>query len=119
MKLVPLRAVAHSRSGEKGNLSTLSVIAYEMEDYGLLLDQVTIEAVRRLYGSITKGEIRRFEVPRIGALNFVLDEALEGGRSRTLAFDESGKTLSSLILTLPVRVRDDYVPRSRRPEALG
>lgn len=114
MKIVPLREVAHSRSGEKGNSSTVSVIAYDMEDYSLLLQQVTVDAVREVYGPITKGSILRYEVPRIGALNFVLDEVLEGGRSRTLAFEESGKALSSLMMSLPVRVPDGYVGRAAR-----
>ena len=114
MKTVTLREVAHSRSGEKGNNSTVSVIAYEMEDYPLLLEQVTVEAVRKVYGPITRGGIQRYEAPRIGALNFVLDEVLEGGRSRTLAFEESGKALSSLMLTLAIQVPDDYVGRSQK-----
>ncbi|MCJ0764363.1 AtuA-related protein [Variovorax terrae] len=113
-KTISLREVAHSRSGEKGNSSTVSVIAYEMEDYALLCEQVTVEAVRRLYGPITKGRIQRYEVPRIGALNFVLDEVLEGGRSRTLAFEESGKALSSLMLSLPVEVDAGYVGRAQK-----
>lgn len=114
MKTITLREVAHSRSGEKGNNSTVSVIAYEMEDYALLLEQITVEAVRKVYGPITKGSIQRYEAPRIGALNFVLDEVLEGGRSRTLAFEESGKALSSLMLSLTVQVPDAYVERSRK-----
>jgi len=116
---VTLREVAHSRSGEKGNRSTVSVIAYEMEDYELLREQVTVDAVRRLYGPITKGDIRRYEVPRIGALNFVLDEVLEGGRSRTLAFEESGKALSSLMLSLPIDVPAGYVGRASRTGAVS
>jgi hypothetical protein len=117
MKTVTLREVAHSRSGEKGNNSTVSVIAYEMADYPLLLEQVTVEAVRKLYGAITKGEIKRYEVPRIGAVNFVLDEVLEGGRSRTLAFEESGKALSSLMLSMPIAVPASHVGRSKKTGA--
>ena len=113
-KTVSLREVAHSRSGEKGNSSTISVIAYDMADYALLCEQVTEDAVRALYGPITRGGIRRHEVPAIGALNFVLDEVLEGGRSRTLAFEESGKALSSLMLTLPLQVPADHVGRPQR-----
>jgi hypothetical protein len=114
-KTVCLREVAHARSGEKGNSSMISVIAYEPQDYGLLCEQVTVDAVRKVFGPITRGSIARYEVPRIGALNFVLDEVLEGGRSRTLAFEESGKALSSLMLTLPVRVPAGYVERKDRP----
>lgn len=111
-RVVPLREIAHSRSGEKGNSSTISVIAYRMEDYDLLVEQVTEAAVAQLYGPIVKGGVRRYEVPRIGALNFVLTEVLEGGRSRTIAFEESGKALSSLMLTLSLTVRQDHVLRS-------
>ena len=114
MKTLTLREVAHSRSGEKGNNSTISVIAYDMQDYALLCEQVTVEAVRKLYGPITKGSIKRYEAPQIGALNFVLDEVLEGGRSRTLAFEESGKALSSLMLLLPLNVPDGYVGRAQK-----
>lgn len=113
---VPLREVAHARSGEKGNNSMVSVIAFNEADYPLLLEQVTEDAVRSVFGPITKGSIRRFEVPAIGALNFVLDEVLEGGRSRTLAFEESGKALSSLMLTLPLRVPSGHA-RTPTPEA--
>ena len=116
MKLVKLREVAHARSGEKGNGSNVTVVAYDESDYELIRAQVTVEAVRRLYGPITKGPVRRYEVPSIGALNFVLEDVLEGGRSRTLAFDESGKALSSLVLTLEVEVPDAYIERSRRPQ---
>ncbi|CAN5431123.1 hypothetical protein BH10PSE17_BH10PSE17_23790 [soil metagenome] len=112
MKSVPLREIAHSRSGEKGNNSTISVIAYDEADYGLLAEQITVAAVRGVFGPITRGSIVRHEVPSIGALNFVLDEVLEGGRSRTLAFEESGKALSSLILGMRVSVADDHALRS-------
>ena len=112
MKTMALREVAHSRSGEKGNDSMVSVIAYDIRDYSVLLEQVTIEAVQALYGPITKGVIRRYEVPLIGALNFVMTDVLEGGRSRTLAFEESGKALSSLMLTMALQMPDNYVGRS-------
>jgi len=114
LKTLTLREVAHARSGEKGNDSNVSVFAYRIEDYEILRRQVTVEAVTALYGPITRGAITRYEVPRIGALNFVLRDVLEGGRSRTLAFDESGKALSSLILKMPVEVPEDYCPRSER-----
>jgi hypothetical protein len=108
MKTVMLREIAHCRSGEKGHGANISVIAYDESDYELLEREVTVEAVHALFGPITRGAITRFAVPRIGALNFVLDNVLEGGRSRTLAFEESGKALSSLMLRLPVSVPDDF-----------
>lgn len=112
MKRITLREAAHARSGEKGNHSNVSVIAYRETDYSLLVEQVTVQAVESLYGPITKGRITRYLVPSIGAMNFVLEDVLEGGRSRTLAFEESGKALSSLILTLPIQVQDAFVERS-------
>ncbi|UOR13704.1 AtuA-related protein [Halobacillus amylolyticus] len=112
MKRVQLREVAHARSGEKGDTVNVSVIAYKEKDYAIIKEQVTIDAVRELYGPITNGNIQRYEAPNIGALNFVLEGALGGGRSRTLAFDESGKSLSSRVLTMPIEVTDDYVTRS-------
>jgi hypothetical protein len=114
MPTTSLREIAHARSGEKGNSSTISVIAYDLADYALLREQVTEAAVRALYGPITRGSITRYEVPRIGALNFVLEDVLEGGRSRTLAFEESGKALSSLMLTLPMQVPAGHVGRAQR-----
>ncbi len=115
MKTIPLREIAHSRAGEKGNNSTISVISYNESDYAVLVDQVTVDAVRRVFGPITRGAIVRYEVPSIAALNFVLDEVLEGGRSRTLAFEESGKALSSLMLALPVQVAEGHALRSVAP----
>lgn len=120
MKTVLLREIAHSRSGEKGRDSNVSVIAYEMDDYPLLREQVTVDAVKSMFGAITKGSITRYEAPNVGALNFVLCDVLEGGRTRTLAFDESGKALSSLMLGLPVSVGDDFVGRGERiSKAMG
>ncbi|WP_207538290.1 acyclic terpene utilization AtuA family protein [Sabulicella rubraurantiaca] len=115
MRTVPLRDIAHARSGEKGDSAMVSVIAFEEADYPLLAAQVTVEAVRELFGPIAHGAIIRHEVPTLGALNFVLDGVLEGGRSRTLAFEESGKALSSLMLTLPVRVPAGLPPRCAVP----
>ena len=116
---VKLREIAHARSGEKGDIVNISVIAYREEDYELIEKQVTVASVRELFGPITKGEIRRYEVPNVGALNFVLEGALGGGRSRTLAFDESGKALSSLILTMDIEVPDTYIKRSEAVKKRG
>ncbi len=109
---ISLREIAHARSGEKGRHANIAVIAYHESDYDLLKEQVTEAAVARLYGAVALGGVERFEAPAIGALNFVLHDALDGGRSRTIAFEESGKALSSLILSLPMTVADDYVGRA-------
>jgi hypothetical protein len=110
MKTIPLRAIAHARSGDKGDTSNVGVIAYDEADYPIIRNQVTAERVRAFYGSLVLGEVMRYEMPNIGALNFVLRHALQGGVTTSLALDPHGKTRSSLILELPIDVPDDYVP---------
>ena len=110
VKTVPLRELAHARSGDKGDTSNVGVIVYDESDYPILRDQVTVERVRALYGTLVLGEVVRYELPNIGALNFVLKGALQGGVTTSLALDPHGKTRSSLILDLPVEVPDGYVP---------
>jgi hypothetical protein len=114
VKTIPLREVAHARAGDKGDTSNVAVIAYDEADYGLIAAQVTAERVQALYGDLVRGGVVRYEVPNIGALNFVMRRALAGGVTTSLAIDPHGKTRSSLILELPIRVPDEYVPpRSR------
>jgi hypothetical protein len=114
MKTISLREIAQSRAGEKGDDVQLSVIAYREEDYEVLREQLTKDVVAAQFGSILIGGIDRYEVPGIGALNFVLHNVLGGGRSRTIAFEESGKSLSSVALQIPIDVPDDYVGRAER-----
>jgi hypothetical protein len=97
-----LRDIAHSRTGDKGNRSTISVIAYDLKDFPLIERAVTAERVRALYADIVKGEVERHVVPQLGALNFVLHDALGGGVTRSLALDAHGKCLSSAILGLSI-----------------
>lgn len=99
-----LRKLAHSRTGDKGNISNISVIAYKEEDYQLLVQQVTAEKVKAYFSEIVKGEVVRYELPKIGALNFVMYDALSGGVTRSLAIDIHGKSLSSALLNFEVDV---------------
>ena len=110
MKTIPLREVAHARSGDKTDTSNVGVIAYDPADYELLRDQLTAERVKARYGDLVLGEVTRYELPNLGALNFVLRQALHGGVTTSLALDPHGKTRSSVILDLPIVVPDDYVP---------
>jgi hypothetical protein len=110
VKTLPLRELAHARSGDKGDVSNVGVIAYDEADYELLREQVTAERVKARYGDLVLGEVTRYELPNVGALNFVLRRALGGGVTTSLALDPHGKTRSSVILDLPVVVPDDYVP---------
>jgi len=100
MKL--LREIAHSRTGDKGNISNISLIAYDEKDYPLLKEKVTAEVVKKLFKDIVKGEVIRYELPAIGALNFVMKEALGGGVTKSLALDAHGKSLSSALLALDI-----------------
>ena len=97
-----LRQIAHSRTGDKGNTSNISVIAFEEKHYPLLLRNVTAERVKDHFREIAHGEVTRYELPAIGALNFVLKNALGGGVTRSLALHTHGKALSSAILDLDV-----------------
>ena len=95
-----LREIAHSRTGDKGNTSNISVIAFNPAHYGLLREHVTADRLKALFAGIVHGEVTRYELPNIGALNFVLKEALGGGVTRSLALDAHGKSLSSALLEL-------------------
>jgi hypothetical protein len=95
-----LREIAHSRTGDKGNISNISVIAYEARDYELLREQVTAARVKAHFTGIVQGEVVRYELPNLSALNFVMDQALGGGVTRSLALDAHGKSLSSALLDL-------------------
>jgi hypothetical protein len=95
-----LREIAHSRTGDKGNISNISVIAFDERDYGLLVERVTAERVKALFAGIVEGDVVRYEMPNVGALNFVMHRALGGGVTRSLALDAHGKCLSSAILDM-------------------
>ena len=97
-----LRDIAHSRAGDKGNRSTISVIAYDLKDFPAIEKSITAERVRAHYAGIVKGRVERFVLPQLGALNFVLHDALGGGVTRSLALDAHGKCLSSAILTMSI-----------------
>ncbi len=102
-----LREIAHSRTGDKGNISNISVIAYEARDYELLREQVTAARVKAHFTGIVQGEVVRYELPNLSALNFVMDQALGGGVTRSLALDAHGKSLSSALLDLDIAPAPD------------
>jgi len=97
-----LRDIAHTRTGDKGNRSTISVIAYDLKDFPAIERCVTADRVRTYYAGIVKGEVERYVVPQLGALNFVLHDALGGGVTRSLALDAHGKCLASAILGMAI-----------------
>jgi len=97
-----LHDLAHCRAGDKGNTSILSVIAYRAEDFPLLVERVTVDAVAKHLQDIVLGDIRRYELPGLGALQFVCESSLGGGVTTSLAQDARGKSLSYALLEMDV-----------------
>ena len=97
-----LRLLAHSRTGDKGNTLNVSVIRYDARHYDHLLAHVTPERVKAHLSDVVKGDVTRFELPEISAMNFVLGRALGGGVTRSLALDAHGKSLSSALMDLEI-----------------
>jgi hypothetical protein len=101
---VPLYRAAHGRTGDKGDRSNISVIAWHAELWPLLVDQVTPEAVAAQFRHRAPSRVQRFVLPRLQAMNFVLDAVLDGGVNDALNLDTHGKSLSFLLLDLPLVV---------------
>lgn len=97
-----LKEIAHSRTGDKGDIINISVIAFDEKNYPILQEQVTVTKVKKFLGVTVQGEIKRYEVPTLGAMNFVMQKALRGGVTRSLRLDRHGKTLSSILLEMPI-----------------
>lgn len=97
-----LYEIAHSRAGDKGNTLTLSLIPYKEEDYALLCEKVTVEAVRNHLKELVKGDVVRYELPNIASLLFVCNNALAGGVTTSLRMDAHGKTLSYALLEMEI-----------------
>ena len=108
-----LREIAHGRTGDKGNTCNISVIAYDRRDYPHLEREVTATRVGEFFEGLVLGEIVRYELPQLGALNFVMTRALGGGVTRSLALDAHGKSLSSALLELDIPAPDDDAPPAR------
>lgn len=97
-----LHELAHARAGDKGDTLTLALFSYQDSDYELLRRQVTAEAVKKHLSHLVHGEVRRFEVPGLHALQFVCERALDTGVTTSLALDPHGKTLSYALLEMTV-----------------
>jgi hypothetical protein len=99
---VKLREIAYSRSGDKGDTSNICVFVYDPADYPKLRESLTANVVRDRFGSLVRGDVERFELPRTHGLNFVLTRALAGGVSMSSRVDPHGKSFQSLILDIDV-----------------
>ena len=106
-----LRELAHARTGDKGDTSQVSVISYDEGDYAYLAEHVTADRVRAHFAEIVRGDVVRYELPGLGALNFVMEKALAGGVTRSLSLDAHGKSLGSVLLELEIPDK-----QSARPE---
>ena len=104
---VQLIKIAHARSGDKGDTANVGLIALKPEHYPILVREVTAERVKRHFAGICKGEVERYELPNLKALNFLLHHSLGGGVAVSLKADPQGKTLSSALLRMEIEVGED------------
>lgn len=101
---VPLSRIAHGRSGDKGDTSNIGIIAYEDRWYPVLVREVTPERVKAHFGPLIEGRVERFELPNLGALNFLCYGALGGGGTLSLRIDAQGKTMAAGLLGMEIEV---------------
>jgi hypothetical protein len=104
---IQLTRLAHARSGDKGDTANVGLIALRDEYYPWLLREVTAERVKQHFAGICKGEVERFELPNLRALNFLLHESLGGGGTLSLMTDAQGKTFSTALLRMYIEIPDD------------
>ena len=113
MTAVKLVELAHARSGDKGDVVNIGVIAYEPEHYPLLAETLTAGRVQEHFGDMVEGKVVRYELPNLHALNFVLPGALGGGGTVSLMMDAQGKVFSTALLRMDVEVSDEIAGRVR------
>jgi hypothetical protein len=104
---VQLTKLAHARSGDKGDTANVGLIALRNDFYPLLVREVTANRVKTHFKGTCKGEVERFELPNLGALNFLLHESLGGGGTLSLMTDAQGKTFSTALLRMVIEIPDD------------
>lgn len=109
MTTIPLHQIAHARAGDKGNRINISLIAYQPELYPLLVEQVTEAKVHDLFKHRGEAKVKRYELPLLQALNFVIDDVLEGGVNGSLNLDGHGKTQSFRLLSMSVDAPADLL----------
>lgn len=101
---IPLARIAHARSGDKGDTANIGVIAWQERHYPILLREVTAQRVKAFFAGLVKGRVERFELENLGALNFLLHRALDGGGTVSLRLDAQGKTLGAALLGMEIEV---------------
>lgn len=108
---IELTKLAHARSGDKGDTANVGLIAFNEEIYPILKREVTAEKVKEHFGAIVKGNVERFELPNLGALNFLLHESLGGGGTLSLMTNAQGKTFSTALLRMKIELEDSETKR--------
>jgi len=111
MMKIQLTKIAHARSGDKGDTANVGLIALRNEFFPLLAREVTAARVKEHFRGICKGDVERFELPNLGALNFLLHESLGGGGTLSLMTDAQGKTFSTALLRMQIEITDDEAAR--------
>jgi len=101
---IRLSRIAHARSGDKGDISNVGLIASESRHYALLAREITAERVKRHFGPLVEGNVTRYELPNLNALNFVMEQALDGGGTISLRTDAQGKTHGAALLSMEIEV---------------
>lgn len=119
MQRILLLHLAHARSGDKGDTANVGVIALRPEFYPVLVDQLTSERVKQHFEGICLGEVERFELPNLHALNFLLHNSLGGGGTVSLKTDAQGKTLSTAMLRLKIDVPDEIAEQALDLSGVG
>ena len=104
---IPLSRIAHARSGDKGDTSNIGIIAFDARHYTVLVREVTPERVKHFFGEMVKGNVERYEVPNLGALNFLMHVALGGGGTLSLRIDAQGKTLGAALLRMEIEAAEE------------
>ena len=104
----PLSRIAHTRSGDKGDIANIGVIALESRYYPILLREVTVERVQALFGDLVLGKVERFELPNLHALNLLLHHGLGGGGTVSLRADAQGKTLGAALLGMEIEIDERF-----------
>ncbi|MGI8732308.1 MAG: AtuA-related protein [Pyrinomonadaceae bacterium] len=108
---IQLVKLAHARSGDKGDTANVGLIALREELYQILVREVTAPRVKQHFEGIVKGAVERFELPNLGALNFLLHESLDGGGTLSLMTDAQGKTFSTALLRMNIEIPDEEARR--------
>ncbi len=103
----PLGRIAHARSGDKGDIANIGVIVWDERHYPALLREVTAARVKAFFGDMVRGEVERYELPNLGAVNFVLRGALGGGGTVSLRTDAQGKTLGAALLRMEIEIDEE------------